>query len=732
MKKYYKYIDVLRVIACLFVLLYHLGLSKGGYLAVCTFFVMSGYFTCKSLFKNEKVSLKKYYKDRFFKIYLPLFVVVLLTIGVVSLIPNVSWFNLKPESTSALLGYNNIWQVGASLDYFSRHINSPFMHLWYISILLQFDLVFPFIFLILKKLGDKLGKIAPVVITFLVSIISTVYFYKVSLNGSTMALYYGTFTRMFSIWFGVFLGMVHHYYRPIIFNNKKLSKIIYFVYLVILIGMFVTVGYDSKYFSVAMILASLISMRLISYGTVDVNVKNETNFFGYVIKKFSDISYLVYLVQYPVIYLIQYSGLEGFKKVSLIFVLVIVISIILHIALDFKSSKYKKIRCLLIILVGCFMIYGGLKFAESKDHTSEMKALEKELEENQKLVNENQENYQKELEKEREDLDKILSELNVDKDKLMEVIKSFPIIGIGDSVMLGAINNLYEAFPNGYFDAKVSRTDYEVDDILIDLKKKNMLGEPILIHLGTNGDCNRSCKLQIMKLTEGHEVFWINTTNLDYVNEKLKKYESEFSNLHIIDWKSLSKGHDEYFYSDGIHLNPVGRKAYTEVILNELYNYYMNDYKKKQDEAIGKYEEELKSKITFYGDTLLLSVFQNFKSEFSKSNFITRDKFSYSDLMSLISESIEKKEITNRVVLMFDEDIKVSEYKEIAKMLEGKDLYVISVNNEISELSKLENVKVIKLDVKNNKDYLMADNKHLSKTGKDELTKLVSEVINNE
>ena len=298
--------------------------------------------------------------------------------------------------------------------------------------------------------------------------------------------------------------------------------------------------------------------------------------------------------------------------------------------------------------------------------------------------------------------------------------------------MLGAINNLYEAFPNGYFDAKVSRTDYEVDDILIDLKKKNMLGEPILIHLGTNGDCSRSCKLQIMKLTEGHEVFWINTTNLDYVNEKLKKYESEFSNLHIIDWKSLSKGHDEYFYSDGIHLNPVGRKAYTEVILNELYNYYMNDYKKKQDEAIGKYEEEQKNKITFYGDTLLLSVFQNFKSEFSKSNFITRDKFSYSDLMSLISESIEKKEITSRVVLMFDEDIKVSEYKEIAKMLEGKDLYVISVNNEISELSKLENVKVIKLDVKNNKDYLMADNKHLSKTGKDELTKLVSEVINNE
>ena len=64
MKKYYKYIDVLRVIACLFVLLYHLGLSKGGYLAVCTFFVMSGYFTCKSLFKNERREEENQQKKR--------------------------------------------------------------------------------------------------------------------------------------------------------------------------------------------------------------------------------------------------------------------------------------------------------------------------------------------------------------------------------------------------------------------------------------------------------------------------------------------------------------------------------------------------------------------------------------------------------------------------------------------------------------------------------------------
>ena len=36
-KKYYKNIDIIRLLACIAVLLYHLNILKGGYLAVCTF-----------------------------------------------------------------------------------------------------------------------------------------------------------------------------------------------------------------------------------------------------------------------------------------------------------------------------------------------------------------------------------------------------------------------------------------------------------------------------------------------------------------------------------------------------------------------------------------------------------------------------------------------------------------------------------------------------------------------
>ena len=146
MKKYFKDLNIIRLIACIAVLLYHLNILKGGYLAVCTFFVLTGYLSCISAFRKEKFSLKEYYKNRLFKIYLPLVIVVFISIGIISFLPNIFWFNLKPETTSVLLGYNNFWQLNANLDYFARHVDSPFMHFWYIGILLQFDLVFPFIY----------------------------------------------------------------------------------------------------------------------------------------------------------------------------------------------------------------------------------------------------------------------------------------------------------------------------------------------------------------------------------------------------------------------------------------------------------------------------------------------------------------------------------------------------------------------------------------------------------
>ena len=155
---YYRKLDILRIVCAIAILFYHLGYMSGGYLAVCTFFVLSGYLGVITNLNKDNFSFKEYYLKKIKKIYIPLLIVTFISIAVVSNIPNTYWLNIKNETTSVLLGYNNFWQINANLDYFARHIDSPFMHFWYIAILIQFDLLFPFIFMILNKLRKKFNK----------------------------------------------------------------------------------------------------------------------------------------------------------------------------------------------------------------------------------------------------------------------------------------------------------------------------------------------------------------------------------------------------------------------------------------------------------------------------------------------------------------------------------------------------------------------------------------------
>lgn len=151
MKKYYKNLNLIRFISCIAVFFYHLNILKGGFLAVCIFFVLTGYLDVFSAFNKENFSIKEYYKNKIKRLYIPLIIVIFITVAVISFFPNILWLNLKREVTSSILSYNNFWQLSINSNYFARHINSPFMHLWYISILVQLDILFPFIFFIDKK-----------------------------------------------------------------------------------------------------------------------------------------------------------------------------------------------------------------------------------------------------------------------------------------------------------------------------------------------------------------------------------------------------------------------------------------------------------------------------------------------------------------------------------------------------------------------------------------------------
>ena len=207
-KEYYIKLDIIRILSCFVVLFYHLNLLKGGYLAVCIFFALTGYLSIVTNY-NKKFSLKDYYFKRLKKIYLPLLIVVFLTIGIINILPNINYLNYKREIFSIIFGYNNYWQLHANLDYFVRNANSPFTHLWYIAILIQFELIFPFILLIIKKLDKKINKYISIILITIISIISYILFYITMSKGNIMTAYYGTIERLYSITLGILLGLIH-------------------------------------------------------------------------------------------------------------------------------------------------------------------------------------------------------------------------------------------------------------------------------------------------------------------------------------------------------------------------------------------------------------------------------------------------------------------------------------------------------------------------------------------
>lgn len=735
-KKYFKYIDIIRIFSCTLILLFHLGILKGGFFLVNTFFVISAYLSTISLFAKDKTSFKDYYLKRLKNVYLPLVCIVFITIFVLSLFPNISLISLKNETTSILLSYNNYWQLSANLDYFARHIDSPFIHLWYISILLQFEIVFPFLFAFLKKTGEKTKKIIPVLISVILAVLSICYFIKLNIDGNTMASYYNTFARCFSLMIGVALGFIHNYYGSFIpdkFRNIKYSSLIFYSYLLLLLIISIFIDASSKYYAFTMIFVSIISIRVIDYATLHKNSYESIKDKG--LKILSSLTYEIYLVQYPIIYFAQYYALEKHVKIAIIIGLTLVLSFIIHYALNFKKSKLNFIKNIIRSTLLAVSLYGGFLYVTSEDHTEEMRALEELLNQNQNLMNQRQEEYLINKQKEEEEWAKILSDLDNSEEKINEMVKNASVVGIGDSVMLGAVANLYEAFPNGYFDAKVSRTAWSADDILSDLINKNMLGDIVILHLGTNGDCSLSCKETIMQMLDGKRVYWVTVTNdyNVYFNDKIKEFTSNYPNSSVIDWEAYSAGKSDYFYSDGIHLTIEGRRAYVNMINDELYKYYLEEYNKKKEEIIASHEENQKNKVTFYGNDLLLNSF-NYMSDNLKTSKLNIDKdYNYESLKKDLLNAIENDELNYKVVLAFDSTniLTKEEVNEIKEILKDYELYIVTMSKQTSSLYD-DNVNVIDFYsiIKENDNYLLVDQIHLSEEGNKALSELIEKTLN--
>lgn len=208
-----KGLDMLKGIAIIGIFLYHLipSIFPGGFLGVPLFFVLSGYLmfvTSTSYLDTETFPVLDYYKKRISRIIPPLFVMVMLVCGAMTLMKSRQMIGIREQILSIFLGYNNWWQIEQDASYFSHLTNaSPFTHLWFLGVEMQFYLLWPLLFFLYKKLYKHAGAkyaclLFPVLAVFSLAAMLVQY----HPGDDPSRVYYGTDTMGFSLFLGMSLG----------------------------------------------------------------------------------------------------------------------------------------------------------------------------------------------------------------------------------------------------------------------------------------------------------------------------------------------------------------------------------------------------------------------------------------------------------------------------------------------------------------------------------------------
>lgn len=156
-----KYLDVLKAIAIIAVVLYHTGLMTYGYLGVDLFLVIAGYLTTKSLYSkmcmpNSQTGGGRFYVkfeiSRIIRLLPPLLVVGVfcMLLGYFVMLPD-DYENLSQSVIASNFFGNNILAAITTKDYWAAtNEYKPLMHTWYVGVIMQFYLVYPIIFYIAK------------------------------------------------------------------------------------------------------------------------------------------------------------------------------------------------------------------------------------------------------------------------------------------------------------------------------------------------------------------------------------------------------------------------------------------------------------------------------------------------------------------------------------------------------------------------------------------------------
>lgn len=207
---YRKDLDALKGMAILFVVLYHVGIIKYGYLGVDVFLVINGYLIIPRVlsdFYSGEFRFGLFLKKRILRL-LPLISVasaVSLLIGFIFMLPD-DYENLAQSVVASNLMSENILSSVTTKDYWNvANEYKPLMHLWYVGIIFQFYLLFPilmyFASYVSKILKNRFSRKQVINVCFISAVVVSfmLYLYPGNIFGNK---FYNVAYRFFELGIG--------------------------------------------------------------------------------------------------------------------------------------------------------------------------------------------------------------------------------------------------------------------------------------------------------------------------------------------------------------------------------------------------------------------------------------------------------------------------------------------------------------------------------------------------
>ncbi len=325
-------IQILRAIAVIFVVLYHLELPGfgNGLLGVDMFFAISGYLMYRIY--NFDQGASGFYARRVRRLLPAYTATVLCTLAACFLIVQPSDFGqVAEQSLYAGLFASNIgfWSQNT---YFSTVDFKPLLHLWSLAVELQFYLFVPLIMLL-----DRWNKyILPLLVAG--SLALCLFLLLISPNASFFMMP----ARLWQFGLGMLVARasIHSAGNPWI----GLAALIALLAMLF----FPTIGYHADLIhghpGLGAILATLATALCLYHGLSEAWLSNVV---GRAMRYLGDISYSIYLVHFPVIVLVNYRpfggtilGASGWAGYALIFGLIAVLAWACHQIFEKRAGQW--------------------------------------------------------------------------------------------------------------------------------------------------------------------------------------------------------------------------------------------------------------------------------------------------------------------------------------------------------------------------------------------------------